>query len=59
MQPTASEESRALESVRRCCYAGLDSVAFRQEATRRLSTFLPFDAHNFALTWPGVSGWRP
>ncbi len=52
MPPTASGEERVFRSVRRCCYAGLDSVRLRTEMIRRIAPLLSFDAHHFAITDP-------
>lgn len=42
----------AFRSVRRACYAGLDSVELRQEVARRSARVVPFDAYAFGTTDP-------
>lgn len=52
MQATRLEEAGVFRSVRRSCYAGLDSVTLREELARRVSLLIPFEAHNLATTDP-------
>ncbi len=52
MRASAAEESCAFRSVRRSCYAGLDSIKLREEAARRIASAIAFDAFHFAETDP-------
>ncbi|MBW3630033.1 MAG: LuxR C-terminal-related transcriptional regulator [Gemmatimonadetes bacterium] len=49
---TGSAEEAALRSVKRACYAGLDSVALRTEVVRRIAPVVPHDAYSFATSDP-------
>lgn len=40
------------QSVKRACYAGLDSVTLRREIAARVRPVIPFDAHAFGTTDP-------
>jgi DNA-binding CsgD family transcriptional regulator len=40
------------QSVKRACYAGLDSVTLRREIAARIRPVVPFDAHAFGTTDP-------
>jgi DNA-binding CsgD family transcriptional regulator len=52
MRAMGSAEASVYQSVRRSCYAGLDSVTLRLEVARRIGRLIPFDAHNLATTDP-------
>ncbi len=39
-------------SVKRACYAGLDSVRLRQEVARRCAALVPYDGYAFSVTDP-------
>ena len=41
-----------IRSVKRACYAGLDSVTLRREVAARAAPLLAFDAHAFGTTDP-------
>src|ERR671937_143859 len=41
-----------IRSVKRVCYAGLDSVTLRREVAARAAPVLAFDAHAFGTTDP-------
>lgn len=43
---------RAFRSVKRACYAGLDSVELRKEVARRIEFVVPFDAYSFSTMDP-------
>jgi DNA-binding CsgD family transcriptional regulator len=49
---TTSAEREAFQSVKRACYAGLDSVTLRTEVARRAAGIVPFDAQSFSTTDP-------
>lgn len=42
----------AFRSVKRVCYAGLDSVELRKEVARRIAPVVPFDAYSFSTMDP-------
>ena len=42
----------AFNSVKRACYAGLDSVTLRREIVDRISGAVPFDAYAFSVCDP-------
>ncbi|HET8656277.1 MAG TPA: LuxR C-terminal-related transcriptional regulator [Longimicrobiaceae bacterium] len=42
----------AFRSVKRACYAGLDSITLRTEVARRASAAVGFDAHGFSTVDP-------
>lgn len=44
VRSTTAAEREAVRSVKRACYAGLDSVALRQEVARRSAVVLPREA---------------
>jgi DNA-binding CsgD family transcriptional regulator len=52
MRRIGLDEDRVFRSVRRCCYAGFDSMVLREEVSDRIGKGVPFDAFTFALTDP-------
>lgn len=52
MKLSSSAEQEVFQSVKRTCYAGLDSVALRTEVARRIARALPMEAHAFSTTDP-------
>lgn len=52
MQPSRSEEAEVFRSVKRACYAGLDSITLRAEVARRISPLIPSDAYSLATVDP-------
>jgi DNA-binding CsgD family transcriptional regulator len=52
MSPSDPSEQQVFQSVKRACYAGLDSVTLRTELVRRITRLIPVDASNFATTDP-------
>lgn len=52
MNLSGSTEEAVLRSVKRACYAGLDSVALRTEVVRRIAPVVPHDAYSFATVDP-------
>jgi DNA-binding CsgD family transcriptional regulator len=49
---SGSQEAAAFRSVKRVCYAGLDSVSLRTEVARRLALVVPFSAYAFTTMDP-------
>ena len=49
---TTAAEREAFQSVKRACYAGLDSITLRTEIARRTAPIVPFEAHSFSTTDP-------
>lgn len=52
MRPTRHTESQTFRAVRRACYAGLDSVRFREVVADRIAPILPCDGFTFATLDP-------
>lgn len=52
MSLTTSAEQQVFQSIKRVCYAGLDSVTLRTEVARRVSRVIATDADNFATMDP-------
>ena len=52
MKPTSSQEEAVFRSVKRACYAGLDSVMLRSEVARRIAPLIPYEAYSFTTTDP-------
>jgi DNA-binding CsgD family transcriptional regulator len=52
MKPTESVEAGIVRSVKRACYAGLDSVALRTEVARRVAAVVPYGAYSFSTIDP-------
>jgi DNA-binding CsgD family transcriptional regulator len=48
-------EDQIFNSVKRACYAGLDSVTLRRTVTDRLSRAIPFDGYAFGTTDPDTN----
>jgi DNA-binding CsgD family transcriptional regulator len=51
-QLTTRKEREALRSIKRACYAGLDSIALRSEVARRVARIVPTEACGLAATDP-------
>ena len=49
---TTRKEREVLRSIKRACYAGLDSVALRAEVARRAAAIVPTEACGLAATDP-------
>ena len=49
---TTRAEREALRSIKRACYAGLDSLTLRQEVGRRAAAIVPAEAYAFMATDP-------
>ncbi|HEX6615527.1 MAG TPA: helix-turn-helix transcriptional regulator [Gemmatimonadales bacterium] len=47
MSLSTTAEQQAFHSVKRVCYAGLDSVTLRSELARRVERVVPSDQHHF------------
>ncbi|HEU4563649.1 MAG TPA: helix-turn-helix transcriptional regulator [Gemmatimonadaceae bacterium] len=47
MSPSTATEQQVFQSVKRVCYAGLDSVALRAELARRVERVVPTDQSHF------------
>jgi DNA-binding CsgD family transcriptional regulator len=47
MSPSTATEQQLFHSVKRVCYAGLDSVALRAEVARRVERVVPTDQSHF------------
>ncbi|HEV2149922.1 MAG TPA: helix-turn-helix transcriptional regulator [Longimicrobiaceae bacterium] len=52
MSVSISQEEAVFRSVKRACYAGLDSVTLRAEVARRIARLVPYEAYSFATTDP-------
>lgn len=52
MNRSSSLEESVFRSVKRACYAGLDSVTLRAEVARRIAPLVPYDAYSFTTTDP-------
>ncbi|HEV2129597.1 MAG TPA: helix-turn-helix transcriptional regulator [Longimicrobiaceae bacterium] len=52
MKSSSSQEEAVFRSVKRACYAGLDSVTLRAEVARRIAPLLPYEAYSFTTTDP-------
>lgn len=52
MSLTTPTEQQVFQSVKRLCYAGLDSVTLRTEVARRVERVIPTDAANFSTMDP-------
>jgi DNA-binding CsgD family transcriptional regulator len=55
MRSAQSQEARAFRSVKRICYAGLDSITLRSEVGSRLSKVVPSDAWTMATVDPDTA----
>ncbi len=49
---TTTAERNAFRSVKRACYAGLDSIALRTEVAHRVAALVPMEAYSFSTTDP-------
>jgi len=49
---TTRKEREVLRSIKRACYAGLDSIALRAEVARRAAAIVPTEASGLAATDP-------
>jgi DNA-binding CsgD family transcriptional regulator len=52
MIPNSVNEQQVFQSIKRVCYAGLDSITLRTEVARRVARVVPTDANNFATMDP-------
>lgn len=52
MKLSNSAEAGIVRSVKRACYAGLDSVALRTEVARRIAPVVPYGAYSFSTMDP-------
>jgi DNA-binding CsgD family transcriptional regulator len=52
MKSRSSQEEAVFRSVKRACYAGLDSITLRAEVARRIAPFVPYEAYSFTTTDP-------
>src|SRR5438046_2773808 len=52
--PTSHSIASARQDIIRLCHSGLDSIALRREAMRRLRRILPVDSYWFATADPST-----
>jgi DNA-binding CsgD family transcriptional regulator len=52
VRPTTRPEREAFRSIKRACYAGLDSASLRREVARRTAGVVPVDAYALMSTDP-------
>lgn len=52
MSLSTATEQQVFQSVKRACYAGLDSVTLRTELLRRMGRIIPAEASNFSTMDP-------
>jgi DNA-binding CsgD family transcriptional regulator len=55
MHPASGQEARTFRSVKRICYAGLDSIRLRVEVGERIAGIVPVDAWAMATVDPDTA----